>query len=81
MSGVICGICYDSTNEPRHPKCDRPNCPGNVTFTPFLHIMPKANSCQHDFTLWVDDEDGSGGSLVCRKCNMSARAHTMAMSP
>lgn len=35
MSGVICGKCFNSTNEPRHPVCERDDCPGKETFMRF----------------------------------------------
>ena len=35
MSGVICPICFDSTNDPSLPKCERYGCPGKETFRPF----------------------------------------------
>lgn len=37
MSGVICQKtgCYNSTNDPSLPTCDRSDCPGRETFRPF----------------------------------------------
>lgn len=36
MSGAICGVCGEQTNNARIPKCELPECPGaaNQTFAP-----------------------------------------------
>lgn len=46
----------------------------------FVHIMPKAPVCEHDFQGWREFEDGNGGERVCTKCGMGALAHTLDLS-
>lgn len=50
-----------------------PVCP---TSPPLLHIMPKPDACEHDFTGWREFDDGSGGEQVCSKCGMGAMSYT-----
>ena len=87
MSGVVCErfpACGVSTNNATVPKCDKPDCPGAREFIQrenpfrFLHIMPKADACDHDFQGWRTFDDGHGGEQVCTKCGMGAMAYTLA---
>jgi hypothetical protein len=49
----------------------------------FIHIQPKANSCEH---VWDGEEpierDGvvTGSTLVCSKCKMTAFEHSLRYS-
>jgi hypothetical protein len=54
--------------------CDpsRPSMP-NLT----LHIMPRVDSCEHDFQGWREFDGGHGGEQVCSKCGMGAMDHTL----
>lgn len=45
---------------------------------PFVHILPKVDSCDHDFQGWRDFP--GGGELVCTRCGMGAMSHTIATS-
>lgn len=45
----------------------------NVT----LHILPKPDACEHDWTGWHNFEDGNGGEQVCSKCGMGAMHHSL----
>jgi len=45
-----------------------------------LHIMPKPDTCEHDFKGWREFSDGNGGEQVCTKCGMGAMEHTLATS-
>lgn len=42
-----------------------------------MHVMPKADACDHDFKGWQADADGLGGQQVCAKCGMGAMAYTL----
>ena len=45
MSGVICGVCFDATNEPRAPLCNRADCPGRKrSFVP-LGLPKREKPC------------------------------------
>ena len=73
MSGIICAICGNASNEPRHPKCSREDCPGNEVF---LHMTPKPDACEHQWDgPYVDIENGT--SITCSKCGMSAYQHSL----
>lgn len=43
----------------------------------FLHVTPKADACDHDFTGWRDFEDGNGGEQVCSKCGTGAMSYSL----
>lgn len=87
MAGAICTVkgCGHSSNDARPPQCAMTGCPGRETFKPFLHIMPKADDCDHDFQGWREHKDERGrvmgGEQVCTKCGMGAMAHSLRTGP
>ncbi len=83
MSGVICAMCGDSQNEPRHPRCDRFGCPGVETILPMksdfmLHFL--GNNCQHVWDGPIMDI-GRGQSVTCSKCGTDAFSWSLRNSP
>jgi hypothetical protein len=77
MSGAICGKCYKGTNDATIPTCDQDDCPGRAKLT--FHMMPRTDTCQHDFRGWRMFDDGRGGERVCTKCGLGAMAHTLSL--
>lgn len=65
----------------RHPDGQYVSVRKLNTITPndplFLHVSPKPDSCEHDFTGWRQFADGNGGEQVCAKCGVGALAHTL----
>ena len=47
----------------------------------FIHITPKHDACDHDFTGWREFWDGNGGEQVCSKCGLGAMAWTLTVGP
>ena len=47
----------------------------------FVHIMPRASACEHDFQGWREFQDGRGGEQVCTKCGMGAMAYSLSVGP
>lgn len=43
----------------------------------FVHVTPKPEACDHDFSGWREFPDGNGGEQICTKCGMGAMAHTL----
>lgn len=46
----------------------------------FLHVMPKADACEHDFQGWREircEGGGGGGEQVCTKCGMGAMEYSL----
>jgi len=78
MTGVVCPRapkCFKSTNEPRLPECDHPDCPGKPET--FFHMRRDPNECDHEFSGWRAFPDGNGGEQVCKKCGMGAMEHSL----
>ncbi len=46
----------------------------------FIHVEPKPDDCDHDWSGWRNFEDGRGGECVCAKCGMGAMHHSIATS-
>ena len=70
-----------STHCLRRGECASPHeCSARGLAKPFLHIMPKADACDHDFQGFRAFEDGNGGEQVCTRCGMGAMAYSLAMN-
>lgn len=50
-----------------------------LNMTPFFHLMPNIDACDHDFGGWRDFPDGNGGEQFCSKCGMGAMQFTLRM--
>ncbi len=73
MSGVVCVVCGNASNEPRHPKCNRGDCPSKETF---LHFTPKPDVCEHQWN-GPNVDIGNGFSVTCSKCGLSAFQYSL----
>jgi hypothetical protein len=47
----------------------------------FFHETPNSDDCAHDFKFWRVFPDGLGGELVCAKCGIGGKAHTLRTGP
>jgi hypothetical protein len=54
VTGIICAVCLDSSNNPTPPRCDRADCPGRQTLEPLGASSASRGHDLRTIVLWLE---------------------------